>query len=146
MNIVVDTNIIFSALLNPDGTVGEILLNNDEKLHFFAPSFILEELSNHQEKLIKLSGLSEDELAFMKRILFQHIDLIDVDVIPQRFRQQAFDLVNDVDEADAPFVALALALEVPLWTGDKKLISGLEKKKEHLCWNTERVQENFRRY
>lgn len=33
-----------------------------------------------------------------------------------------------MDEFDAPFIALALELDAPLWTGDKKLITGLAKK------------------
>ena len=42
--------------------------------------------------------------------------------------EKAIELTNNVDEFDAPFIALALELESPLWTGDKKLIRGLNKK------------------
>ena len=37
MNIVVDTNIVFSTLLNPKSTVGEILMNLQDKFTFFGP-------------------------------------------------------------------------------------------------------------
>lgn len=34
----------------------------------------------------------------------------------------------DVDAKDTPFAALAIELDAPLWTGDKKLVLGLRKK------------------
>ena len=43
--------------------------------------------------------------------------------------QKAFDLCKNIDEKDTIYVALTLELRGGLWTGDKKLINGLEKKK-----------------
>ena len=37
-------------------------------------------------------------------------------------------MCKDVDETDTPFVALALELNIPLWSGDKKLVKGLKIK------------------
>jgi len=37
-------------------------------------------------------------------------------------------LTKDVAEFDTPFVAFALELDAPLWTGDKKLKKGLSEK------------------
>lgn len=62
MIVVVDTNIIFSALLNPNGKIGDLLLNSSESFEFFAPTFILNELNNHHDKLIRLSKLSKDDI------------------------------------------------------------------------------------
>ena len=45
-------------------------------------------------------------------------------------------MVNDIDEFDAPFIALSLELNSPLWTGDKKLIKGLNKKEFDLILDT----------
>lgn len=42
---------------------------------------------------------------------------------------RAINMVKNVDEFDAPFLALTLELNAFLWTGDKKLISGLRKLK-----------------
>lgn len=79
MIIVVDTNIIFSALLSPNGKIGDLLLNSSESFQFFAPTFILDELNNHHDKLIKLSKLTKEEIEFLKRILFKRIELIDLE-------------------------------------------------------------------
>ncbi len=37
-------------------------------------------------------------------------------------------LTHDFDIFDKPFVALSLELNAPLWTGDKKMVKGLNSK------------------
>ncbi len=43
-------------------------------------------------------------------------------------KQRALELCRDIDEKDAPYVALAIELDIPLITNDKKLIKGLREK------------------
>ena len=128
MKIVVDTNIIFSGLLSPNGTISDLLLNSSNKFDFYSPSYLLDELENHKKKLLKISGLSERELNFLQRILFKKIDLIDLESIRESTWEKAIELTKNIVEFNAPFIALALELDSPLWTGDKKLIKGLNKK------------------
>lgn len=128
MKIVVDTNIIFSGLLSTHGTISDLLLNSSETFTFFAPSYILEELKKHRKKLLSVSGLSETSLDILKFHLLKKVDMIDLESIKSSTWDKAMELVKDVDEFDAPFIALALELDCPLWTGDKKLINGLSKK------------------
>ncbi len=45
MRVVVDTNIVFSALMNADNMMGEILLNADDRFRFYAPELLVEELT-----------------------------------------------------------------------------------------------------
>ncbi len=125
MKLVVDTNIIFSGLLSPNGTISDLLLNSSNTFEFYTPTYLLDELENHRKKLLKISGFSEREIDFLHRNLFKKIDLIDLESIREETWKKAIDLTQDVDEYDAPFLALALELEAPLWTGDKKLIKGL---------------------
>lgn len=128
MKVVVDTNIIFSGLLSPNGTISDLLLNSSDTFDFYSPTFVIEELDNHTDKLLKLTGYSEKELDFVQRILFKKIDLIDLESIPNPTWEKAVGLTKNIDEFDAPFIALALELDSPLWTGDKKLIKRLNKK------------------
>lgn len=132
MKIVLDTNIIFSALLNPKGKISDLLLNSFGIFDFYSPTFVLEELKNHQNKLLKISGYSEKDLDFLLRIVFKKIELIDVINVQQSIWDDAFKLTQNVDEFDTPFIALSLELDAPLWTGDKKLINGLKEK--HINW------------
>lgn len=141
MKIVVDTNIIFSGLLSPNGTISDLLLNSSGIFDFYAPTYLLDELENHKEKLLKMTGYSEKELDFLQRNLFKKIDLIDLESIRELTWEKAIELTKNVDEFDAPFIALALELDSPLWTGDKKLIKGLNKKGVDWILPTEIVTE-----
>ncbi len=125
MNIVIDTNIVFSALLNANGLIGELLLNSQDEFKFYAPELMKEEILKYADELIatsKLTNLQFEESAF--RIL-SAIELLSEDLINQTSWSKAFELTNDVDENDTPFVALTIELKAILWTGDKKLINGL---------------------
>ena len=141
MKIVVDTNIIFSGLLNPSGTISDLLLNSSNTFDFYSPTYLLDELENHKKKLIKISGLSDKELNYLQRNLFKKIDLIDLESIRESTWEKAIELTKEVDEFDAPFLALALELESPLWTGDKKLIKRLSKKGIDWIFITEIITE-----
>jgi predicted nucleic acid-binding protein len=60
--------------------------------------------------------------------IIKKVDLINLETIKDSTFEKARQLTTDIDEFDIPFIALALELESPLWTGDKKLRKGLEKK------------------
>ncbi|RDC65638.1 PIN domain-containing protein [Adhaeribacter pallidiroseus] len=49
MNIVVDTNIVFSALLNANGLIGELLLNSQNEFQFYSPELMTEEILRYSE-------------------------------------------------------------------------------------------------
>ena len=126
MNIVVDTNVIFSALLNPKGKISEFFFNPSFEFDFYAPRFILDELKKHHQKLCLTSTLSADELEFLKQAILSKVKLIDLDGIGKDSWEKALALVKGIDEFDAPFVALSIEMESLLWTGDKKRRKGLE--------------------
>jgi len=128
VKLVVDTNIVFSGLLSPVGTISDLLINSSEKFEFFSPTTILEELNNHESKILKISGYSKREMMYQKRILLKGIDLIDLESVKTSTLIKAMELTKDVDEFDVPFIALSLDLRCPVWTGDKKLINGLNNK------------------
>ncbi len=141
MKIVVDTNIIFSGLLNSTGSISDLLINSYDVFEFYSPTFVLEELENHKSKILKISKLTEKELDFLILTIFKKVDLIDMDFIKQTTFKKAFELTKNIDEFDTPFVALALELKSPLWTGDKKLINGLAKIGIDWTLTTENVRE-----
>ena len=126
MKIVVDTNIVFSALLNANSEIHEILLAPFGVFDFFSPELMMGELEKYSAKLSHLSKLSSSQMHEAKSRLFQCVTLISEDVISEISWQRSFDLTKDVDEKDTPFIALAIELGCPLWTGDKKLIEGVK--------------------
>lgn len=60
MKIVVDTNIVFSAVLNTNSRIANILLQSGMFLHFYTTDLLLAEISDHKQKLQKISGLSKE--------------------------------------------------------------------------------------
>lgn len=141
MNIVVDTNIVFSGILNPNGIIADLLINSDKTFNFYAPIFILEELANHHQKMKKISGLSDDDISFLKRVILKNINLIDEQYIKEENWILAKELTQDIDEFDIPFIALCIELQTSLWTGDKKLTKGLLKKNIDWVLNTQNLIE-----
>ena len=81
MNIVIDTNIVFSGILSPNGTICDLLLNSKDTFDFYAPSSILDELNAHHQKLLDFSGLEEAELNYFKRIMRKKIALFDLETL-----------------------------------------------------------------
>lgn len=104
------------------------MLNSSDVFDFYTPAFLLEELENHRARLLKYTGYSVRDLDFLQLMIFKKIDLIDLESIRQSTFEISIEMTKDVDEFDAPFIALALELDSPLWTGDKKLIKGLVNK------------------
>lgn len=131
MKIVVDTNIIFSAMLNPSATIGQIIIygQRHQQFEFFAPNLLKEEIKRHRNKIIEVSK-SIDDITFedIRDEIFRCVNFISEEQIPFEFWHDAIPLVRDTDMDDIAFVALAEYLDAKLWTGDKKLLSGIEKR------------------
>jgi predicted nucleic acid-binding protein len=128
VKIIVDTNIVCSAILKPQGHFEDILLNSGGIFHFLAPSLLLEELEKYRTQLLQLSGYPEDELEFVIRSITKTIDFIDLENLHADNIAKSIELTGNVDPKDAPIIALSLASQAVLWTGDKKLITGLRSK------------------
>lgn len=125
MKIVIDTNIVFSALLNPSGQIGERIINAAENIEFYAPEFLRIELKKHTAKLLKLSKLSEVALEELAYIITRNIRFISEEQIPTEIWETTENILQNIDIKDVPFVALSQWLDGYLWTGDKKLSKGL---------------------
>ena len=121
--VVVDTNIIFSALLRPDSHLAATLLRAGHR--FYVCESVLVELFKHKEKIVRLSHVADDDVVRLYHLILTHLHLFKEDLIAAEHWRAAHRLCRDVDEADTPHVALALELGAPLWTGDVRLRDGL---------------------
>lgn len=127
--IIVDTNIVFSALLNTNGTIADLLLNSNETFEFYSASYLKEEIEKHWEKLLEISGFSSSQLSTIKDLVYSKINFFSEDIIPFEFWKKAADIVRDVDMDDIAFVTLCLFIDgTILWTGDEKLLNGIKAK------------------
>ncbi|MCD4665304.1 MAG: hypothetical protein K8R68_08525 [Bacteroidales bacterium] len=125
-SVVVDSNMIFSALIPKASKIRDILMESD--MTFYAPNFLITEIYTHKDKLIKNSKLTESEFYLYFTGIIERVKFVPIDFIGLDSRQKAYDLCKDIDIKDTPFIALAIDLGLQIWTGDKKLKDGLRSK------------------
>jgi predicted nucleic acid-binding protein len=136
MIVVVDTNIIFSALLNTKSNIGDLMLNSEDNFVFYSCAYMRNEIERHWEKLLKVSRLTNQELREAQYRLFKRMAFLNEEIIPQNIWLMAEKLVMDIDIDDIDFVAITQFLEGTLWTGDKELYEGLKRKGFNKVLNT----------
>lgn len=124
--IVVDANIIFSALLSPSSKFLSTLL--DDKKIFIAPQYLFLKLFKHKEKLLRYSKLNEDEILELLSQVVSNIKFISHKTLSAVSLRRSYELCHDVDAKDTIFIAMTLEINGIFWTGDKKLIAGLKQK------------------
>jgi predicted nucleic acid-binding protein len=123
LNIVIDSNILFSALIKDSVTRGLILLYKGE---FLFPSFIFEELEKHKDELLQKSKMKPEHFNVLVFLLLQKMRIVPADIL-QPYRKVAYETVKHIDPNDSIFIACALAYPYGiLWSDDKKL------KEQHL--------------
>lgn len=128
MKFVVDTNIAFSAVLNTESRIGDLIMNSHGILEFYACDTLRAELKKHRPKLLELSKVSEEKLDQAEYQITNCLSFTNEALIPFDFWVKAANLVRDIDMNDIAFVTLTEFLGVKLWTGDKKLMKGLAQK------------------
>ena len=135
--VIVDANILFSALLRQDSSFSATILGTDHQ--FFICEAIIAELFKHKEKIVRLSKLSDEDVVHLFYILLKRVSVFKEVLIEPSIRRRAYDLCKNIDEADTPHVALTLHLNGLLWTGDKKLKAGLRGLGREFFFEPERL-------
>jgi len=117
MILVVDANILFSALIRA-GTVRRLLLLSSHD--FYSPEFSIQEFRKHLPTLQKKTGLVSEEL---NRLLDQLLEASGLKLVPfEEFkgkRSLAERISPDIN--DVAYLALALQLGCAIWSNDKQL-------------------------
>jgi len=129
VKIIVDTNIIFSALLKTKTTFGQIIFNSDGIFEFYCPQYMRMEIHTHWDKLKKIARLSDQQLEQSYDSLLTKIIFINEELIPQKIWEDSENLLSGIDPDDTDFVAITKYLKARLWTGGKALHAGLKSKK-----------------
>jgi predicted nucleic acid-binding protein len=136
VKIIIDTNIIFSGLLNTNNSIGDLLLNSKKAFEFYSCDYMRYEIQKHWKKLKSISKLSDEELSNSRDHLFARIHFINESLIPGQTWSKAKNYTSDIDIDDTDFVALTIHLKGHLWTGDKELYNGLKEKGFTKIFNT----------
>ena len=142
MILITDSNIIFSALMNPNGSLSEIF-KTKSRLQFIAPAVLIDEIRNHFDKIANFSSLPMNELREELEAILSKIKVVENNHVPKKYIVEAVKIVADIDYDDAFFVALHLYKKHKIWTSDKVLINGLEKKGYFICITTAEVRTHL---
>ena len=120
MLVVVDANIIFSALIG--GRLTDLFLSS--KLDLVAPELIFVEINKHKRELKEKSKLSDEDFEILFALLRRRIKVISMDEFIHLF-SKAEEILGE-HYKDAPYVALALKLKCSFWTYEKRFFKTKE--------------------
>jgi predicted nucleic acid-binding protein len=141
--IVVDTNIVFSALLNTNSRIGQILINGKRHFDFYAPEYVRFEIFQHKEKIKLIGKLTEDEFIETYSLILRNITILNHSIIPVEIYRNAELLCEDIDIDDTIFIAVSDFTKGVLWTGDIKLLNGLKNKGYKHLIKTDVLYQDF---
>lgn len=113
--IVMDANILIRGILGEH--VPELLERYGDKVRFFTAAVCYKEVRRHLPAILEKRGLEPSPF-------LQAVNLLETVVVPLdeeiygAFEVQAKQRIAARDEQDWPLLALALALDCPVWTED----------------------------
>lgn len=136
--IVIDTNVLISALINPDSVVWKII--GLESIDFLVPEIAVDEVEAYE-------GLIEDKLKSRERKeeydyllseLFHPIVIVPSAIYEEKLKK-AYEVMKAIDEKDTEFLALALSYDCPIWSDDKDF----QKQEEVIVYTSGQIVEKF---
>ncbi|MFA4702071.1 PIN domain-containing protein [Pyrococcus kukulkanii] len=126
MDVALDYNVVFSALYNKGVSYRLFLVNHiTQAVKFFVPSYFWQELKKKEEKLKNLTKLSKEEYDIIFNIIKSQIIAVPDEIV--RLGVEEAKAITP-DPEDVPYVAVSIALKIPLLTGDLKLKNALKDK------------------
>lgn len=131
MRVVIDNNIVFS-LMNLDSTNSRLF--SILKMDYLSPRFIVGEFEKHKGECEKKSGLSKNKFLDRIKEVFDKIELVKPEGYSDYIKKS---IAVSPDRDDAPYLALALKLNCPVWSND----SLLKKQSEVIILNTKEIIE-----
>ena len=130
--------------MNTESRIGRFLMLSDiEVVTFYAPEYLTVEIERHIPKLTRLTQQRESTIREIVQTVYTRITFLSDAVIPIKTYSTAAKLVRDIDAFDVQFVALAMHLDQPLWTGDMKLYRHLIKRGFDRVISFEEVQNEL---
>ena len=117
MLLVVDANVVFSALIRRGNPFKVFEANNIfKRFEFTAPEFLFEEIDKKFNKILSKTHLSSQELSETLSFIKEQIEFI-----PSTESLDKFPEAKELNFKDSPYLALALNLNCPIFSGDKGL-------------------------
>ena len=116
MELVVDSNIIISALISTESSARYLIMA--EKVSLFAPSLLIKEIKKYGHEILIKSSLPKSDFDLIELTLLSKIKVLNKEDL-EPFISKAKECCPDINDSD--FFALCLAKNLSLWSNDKKL-------------------------
>ncbi len=139
MRIIVDANIVFSAILNTNSRVADLLINSESVFEFISHDYLKTELRKYHSKIAMISKMTAKEIEIIEFKITKPITFMSGVNVPSSVWIQSETLTKDLDDKDIPYVAFSLFYNCKIWSGDKVLRKGLELKGMKNVISTEEI-------
>src|SRR3989344_2915581 len=113
MELVVDANVLFAALLGRDKTMD---LFFEDKLRLVSPSYLLDELEKNKHWLAEECGISQDEFDELVEKLLSRIQFFQL-IAASEHKAKAEELAPHTK--DVTYFVLTLFLNCAIWSREK---------------------------
>jgi predicted nucleic acid-binding protein len=77
MKVVVDSNIVFSAILNTKSQIGQLIINGTKHFDYYTIGILKTEIFKHRSKILRITGLREPQFTDNYQFIIQRIKFID---------------------------------------------------------------------
>ena len=115
MKVVVDANVVVSALVKPAIT-REVLLY--PYVDYFSPSFLLEEIEEHEPEIKAKAGKNYREAL---DIITKNLVIVDYNSYKSKMKE-AEKIIGSIDNDDVQYIALVLSLNADgIWSYDEDM-------------------------
>mgnify|MGYP006282674547 CR=1 FL=1 len=136
MKLVLDTNIIISALIR-DGITRRIIFS--PFIECIIPEHSLKEISKYEKLICEKAKLNNRDFKLILTIIFKKVKIIQKKEYKDKI-EKAKTMIKDIE--DTPFIALYLASKADgIWTNDKDFKS----RKDLLIFRTKELSKIFER-
>ena len=87
--IIIDTNIAFSAILNVNSRIGQVIINGFKYYDFYSPEYLRTELLEHQEKIKEIANLTDNAFLETYGLIIRNVTILNHSILPIKFYKQA---------------------------------------------------------
>lgn len=115
MDLVLDANILIAALIKK-GITADLIV--DEKIHLFAPEFIMDEFQKYRDEIVQKIHRTKEDFEHFLEVIKQRTSFIPFEEI-KSFLPQAITI--SPDPKDVAYIALAIKTGASIWSNDKRL-------------------------
>jgi predicted nucleic acid-binding protein len=138
IRLVVDANIIFSALIKDNSITRKIL--NSKFFEFYCPYYVIRELNRYEDLIILKREKLNQKMPYniLLPLILKKINKIPKEEYEDKIKE-AYEIMKDIDEKDTHYIALALKLNCPIWSND----NDLKKQNKVKVYNTKELLEEF---